>query len=60
MKYLILFAFLIVSCSSPKQIITYNIPIKEICMRDTLNSAIIDGFFNGDTSNLPEDVYFVK
>jgi len=60
LKYILLILlFFIVSCSSKKQIIsiTYN---NEFSFKDEINKSIIDGFYNGDTTNIGNDIYLLK
>ena len=59
LKYLlILVTILITSCSSTKQSIsTYN---KDFSLKDEINQSIIDGFYNGDTTDISKNIYLLK
>lgn len=65
MKYLsIILIILITSCSTTKQqtcVIKHEIEsIKIVSLQNELNQSVIDGFFNGDTTLIPNNTYFIR
>lgn len=60
MKYLFLLCFIstticIINLKHSDQTIS-----NEFSLKDELNNSVIDGFFDGDTTAISKDVYFIK
>jgi hypothetical protein len=56
--YLLLITILISGCSTTKQVL---IPFEyNVSLTDEINSSIIDGFNNGDTINIPKNIYLLR
>jgi len=61
MKKIFIFILLVVltSCLSTQQkIVAYC--YDNISLSDSLNNAVIDGFFNGDTTKISQNIYLLK
>ena len=59
MKHLLfILAILLTSCSIEKPLI--NICNADSSFKDDVNKSIVDGFFDGDTTNIPKNTYFLK
>jgi len=57
MKYLLFILILFVtSCTTIKEM-PYD---PNFSIKDELNKSIIDGFFDGDTTNIPLNTYFLR
>ena len=57
MKYMLLIiAIFVASCSVTRQ----TTPCHNFSLKDEINHEIIDGFFNGDTTSIPKNTYFLK
>ena len=60
MKYLILIAlFFITSCTISNQIVS-NKTSNNSLLNHEMKNSIIDGFFNGDTINIPKNTYYLN
>ena len=56
MKYLLLIlTIILMNCTSNKKIYKTTFSLK-----NDINQSIIDGFFDGDTTKINKDTYFLK
>ncbi|MFA5068347.1 MAG: hypothetical protein WC466_10010 [Candidatus Izemoplasmatales bacterium] len=59
-KFIFIFVLIVVfclpSCKTQKVVFYAN----ETSVGEEMNKSIIDGFFNGNDSELPKDVYLLK
>jgi hypothetical protein len=61
MKYFLIIIFiLITSCSISKSNKSETVYNDNFSLKDEMNKSIIDGFYNGDTTNISQNIYFIK
>jgi hypothetical protein len=58
MKYILFLLILACSCSTTNQ--TYNKFNYNVSIKDDLNAAIIDGFYDNDTVGISNNIYLIK
>ena len=60
MKILVFIVIVLIMLSDTNKPEQYSSIIPDTSIKDMMNQEIIDGFFNGDTTNISKDYFFLE